>query len=115
MINMIALVKKDPKINKKDVTISITAKNYINQKDIYIDMICYHLIFVQCLINVTIVVKHSVVYMNRELIITDKNKNTQDKKMIQLRTMSQLKITHLANKILNEALNSNTSNPTVYE
>ncbi|CAG8548916.1 15050_t:CDS:2, partial [Gigaspora rosea] len=136
IINMIALVKEDPKINKKDVTITIIAKNYINQGDVYIDMICYHLTSTQHLMNVTIVVKkYSVVYVNEELILTDNSRivhiqnlsfpefQKESKDQVnadQCNTVAHTIATRVkgntqANKILNKDSNSNAPNSTVHE
>ncbi|RIB13881.1 hypothetical protein C2G38_2144335 [Gigaspora rosea] len=71
LINMTAITQEDPTIGE-DVTIKVLVKNFINQDYVNIEMICYHPVSTRHLMNVTTVVKrHTVLYINGELIITD--------------------------------------------
>ncbi|CAG8539932.1 3583_t:CDS:1 [Cetraspora pellucida] len=69
---MTAVTQKEPVIDEEDVTIKVSSKNFIDQDYINIEMMCYYSVYAQHLMNVIASVKkHSVIYINRELIITD--------------------------------------------
>ncbi|CAG8438641.1 11265_t:CDS:2 [Dentiscutata heterogama] len=72
LINMTAITQEDPTIGEEDVTFKVLVKNFIDQDYVNIEIICYHPVSTRHLMNVTAVIrKHTVLYINGELIITD--------------------------------------------
>ncbi|CAG8683285.1 23140_t:CDS:2, partial [Dentiscutata erythropus] len=72
LINMIALVQEDLEIDNEDIVINVLTKNYVDQGYNNLKLMCYHPTSAQYLTNTTAIIKKdSVIYVNRELMITD--------------------------------------------
>ncbi|RIB13546.1 hypothetical protein C2G38_2098066 [Gigaspora rosea] len=83
MLNMTAVAQEEPVIDKEDVTIKVSSKNFIDQDYINIEMMCYYSVYARHLMNViNSVKKHSVIYINGELMITD------DSNIVHIRSIS---------------------------
>ncbi|CAG8751267.1 9768_t:CDS:1, partial [Dentiscutata heterogama] len=62
----------EPVIDEEDVTIKVSSRNFIDKDYINIEMICYYSVYAQHLMNmITSIKKHSVIYINGELMITN--------------------------------------------
>ncbi|CAG8728642.1 18364_t:CDS:2 [Dentiscutata erythropus] len=69
---MTASVKEDLKIDNEDIVINVSTKNYVEQDYIDLKLTCYYPTSIYYLTNTTAIIKKdSVVYVNRELIITN--------------------------------------------
>ncbi|CAG8771599.1 9165_t:CDS:2 [Dentiscutata erythropus] len=83
LLNMTAVAQEEPVIDEEDVTIKVSSRNFIDQDYANIEMMCYYSVYARHLMNIiTTVKKHSVIYINGELIITD------DSNLVHIRSIS---------------------------
>ncbi|CAG8744657.1 30457_t:CDS:2, partial [Racocetra persica] len=83
LINTIAIIVEPPQIEPDDITLTVEAKDYMNQDNVTIKLECYHLKSAQHLMPTSSVVKTgTVLFISSEFMIVD------DTYMVHLRSIN---------------------------